>query len=219
MKYVKRFRDSVSTAVLLLVILLSCHTKNEDKFIFFLHNRFLETHELHELHPEFGRTKYEEIIAEFQNNGFTVISEIRNGNVNARTYAQRVVEQIDSLISIGTKSNNITTVGTSKGCYIAQYVSTLSNNPELNFVFIASFRHSDIQNIPDINYCGNILNIYESSDPFGVSSIERIENSRCTIENFKEVELNTGLSHGFLFQPLQEWIKPTIDWANGNYLL
>lgn len=203
--------------VLFYSILFSYEKSNDDRYIFFLHNRFLEEHELHEFHPEFGRTEYKEIIAKFEESGLNVISEIRNGNVNAREYALVIVNQIDSLVSNGTEPRRITLVGTSKGGYIAQYVSTLANNPELNFVFVASFMESDFENIPEINYCGNILTIYEITDPFGVSAIERKDNSTCKIEHFKEVELNTGMGHGFLFKALNEWIEPTIKWANGNF--
>ena len=107
--------------------LLACENENDDRFIFFLHNRFLEEHELNELHPDFGRTEYNEIIAEFEKKGFKVISEKRNGNVNAREYAVGIVTQIDSLIKNGTEAKKITVIGTSKGGYIAQYVSTLAN--------------------------------------------------------------------------------------------
>lgn len=195
----------------------ACSQQKDERYIFFLHNRFIEEHELNELHPEFGRTEYNEIIAEFEKDGLKVISEKRNGNVNAREYAIGIVTQIDRLIKNGIEPNKITVVGTSKGGYIAQYVSTLANNPNLNFVFIASYRNSDIENIPEINYCGNILTIYEKSDPFGVSALERSKTSSCGIINFKEIELNTGLGHGFLFKPLKDWIEPTIKWANGNY--
>lgn len=86
-------------------------------------------------------------------------------------------------------------------------------------MFIGSFRDDDIQNIPEINYCGNILTIYEKSDPFGVSALERKNTSSCPIKHFQEIELNTGLGHGFLFKPLEEWIAPTIKWAHGHYNL
>jgi len=208
---------SLLIGILFCSFISTCGTQNDDRFLFFLHNRFLEEHELNELHPEFGRTNYNEIIAEFNNSGLTVISEKRNGNVNARDYAVGIVTQIDSLIKIGVEPQKITVVGTSKGGYIAQYVSTLANNQNLNFVFIASFRNNDIQNIPEINYCGNILTIYEKSDPFGVSALEREKTSSCKIKHFKEIELNTGMGHGFLFKPLKEWVKPTIKWANENY--
>jgi hypothetical protein len=199
--------------------LFACGNKNDDKFIFFLHNRFLEEHDLNELHPEFGRTEYLEIINEFKKSGFEVISEKRYGNVNVSEYAGGIVTQIDSLIKNGTEPEKITVVGTSKGGYIAQYVSSLANNPDLSYVFVASFRSSDIENFPEINYCGNILTIYEKSDPFGVSALVRKETSTCEIKHFKEIELITGMGHGFLFKPLKGWIEPTLKWANGNYEL
>ncbi|MBC9796899.1 alpha/beta hydrolase [Sinomicrobium weinanense] len=189
----------------------------EDHFIFFLHNRFPEEHNLNEAHPEYGRTEYDAIIREFKNNGFTVISEIRQGNVNARDYALGITRQIDSLLEKGVKPGNISIIGTSKGGYIAQYVSTFMQNPDLNFVFIACFTDSDMQNIPDINFCGNILTIYEKTDPFGVSAVKRKEASSCKIPHFKEIELNTGMRHGFLFKPLKVWMGPAIQWSKGNY--
>ncbi len=212
-------KKSLLITVLFCSTLLACKSKNDDGFIFFLHNRFIEEHALEEWHPEFGRTEYNEILAEFEKSGLKIISEKRNGNVDAREYAVGIVNQIDSLIKKGTDPKKITVVGTSKGGYIAQYVSTLANNPSLNFVFIACFRNIDIQNIPEINYCGNILTIYDKSDPFGVSALERKEKSTCTIEHFKEIELNLGMGHGFIFKPITEWIEPTIKWANGNYNL
>lgn len=210
---------SLGIGIIFCVTLLGCLTETEDRYIFFLHNRFLETHDLNESHPEYGKTEYLEIIEEFKDNGFTVISEQINGNVNAHEYATLVTALIDSLIQKGVSPKDITVVGTSKGAYIAQYVSTLVNNKDLNFVFIASFRESDLQDIPNINYCGHILNIYEATDPFGVSAVKRKENSTCYIEYFKEVESHTGLGHGFLFQPMKEWMQPTMRWAKGNYNL
>ncbi|MCX7549016.1 alpha/beta hydrolase [Xanthomarina sp. F1114] len=198
-------------------IIFGCSKQSDDPIVFFLHNRFLEAHALNDLHPEFGRTEYQEIIAALKKGGLRVRSEKRSGHVNARAYAIGIVQQIDSLLQQGTEANKITVVGTSKGGYIAQYVSTLANNSDLNFVFIASFRDSDIQNIPEINFCGNILTIYEKSDPFGVSSLERRNISNCDIKHFKEIELYTGMRHGFLFKPLKEWIDPTIKWAHGHY--
>lgn len=203
-------------SVFIVILIASCEQEDE-RFIFFLHNRFLEEHDLNELHPEFGRTEYNEIVTEFEKSGIKVISEIRNGNVNAREYAVGVVSQIDSLLKKGIKPEKITVIGTSKGGYIAQYVSTIADNSNLNFVFVASFRNSDVEDIPEINYCGNILTIYDKSDPFGVSAMERKKTSTCKIKHFKEIELNTGMGHGFLFKPLKEWIEPTIEWANGNY--
>jgi len=208
---------SLLIGFLFCTLLFSCGENKDTRFVFFLHNRFIEEHELNESHPEYGRTEYKEILAEFEKSGLKVISEKRSGNVNAREYAIGIVNQIDSLIKNGIEPKRITIVGTSKGGYIAQYVSTLASNPELNFVFVASFRNSDLDNIPEINFCGSILTIYERTDPFGTSAIGRKENSTCEIKKFEEIELNTGLGHGFIFKPLKEWLDPTIKWAKGDY--
>ena len=89
---------SLLIAILLCSTLFACGSENDRRFLFFLHNRFLEEHNLDELHPKFGRTEYLEIISEFEKSGFKVMSEKRNGNVNAREYAMIVTKQIDSLI-------------------------------------------------------------------------------------------------------------------------
>jgi len=153
----------VKTLVYILILsfsILGSSQSQNDRYIFFLHNRFLETHGIDELHPNYGRFEYKEMIQKFEKEDFVVISEQRRGNVNARVYANQIVNQIDSLIFQNTKPQHITIVGTSKGGYIAQYVSTLANNDNLNFVFIGCFRESDIEQIPEINFCGNILTIY-----------------------------------------------------------
>jgi len=205
----------ISLSILLLSA--SCVSKTPQGYIFFLHNRFLEEHTTSESHPEYGVAAYSEIIREFEKENFVVISEKRNGDVDVKQYAMKVKKQIDSLLDLGVAPKQITVVGTSKGGYIAQYVSTFANNPNLNFVFIACYTDADLQSLPDINFCGNILTIYEKSDPIGRSAVRRKEKSTCTIKHFKEIELNTGLKHGFLFKPLKEWIEPCIAWANNHY--
>jgi dienelactone hydrolase len=157
------------------------------------------------------------ILQSFKKDGFIVLSEKRIKNTDTKKYAEKIVSQIDSLIKTGVKPNHITIVGTSKGGYIAQYVSTFAKNPNLNFVFIGSFQESDIENYPEINFCGNILTIYEKSDFFGVTAIKRKETSKLKINQFKEIELNTGLKHGFLYIASDEWIKPCKMWVKRKY--
>lgn len=208
-----------SLLLICFLFLSYCYAQEKDKYLFFLHNRFLETNSLEDEHPDYGKVEYTEILEAFRKEGFQVISEKRNGDVNARNYAVSVVNQIDSLVSLGVMPADITVIGTSKGGYIAQYVSTLAANSNLNFVFIGSYTDADIENIPSINFCGNILTIYERTDPAGVSAIERKRTSSLKVNHFKEIELHTGLNHGFLFKALPVWIEPTVKWANGNYQL
>ena len=195
-------------------------TKNEDqRYIFFFHNKFVEENDLNAVHPEYGRAEYNEILESYRKDGLIVYSEKRKKNTNSAEYAEKIAKQIKKLIKKGVPPNHITVIGTSQGGYIAQYVSTYLSNPDVNFVFIGCFRDIDIQEIPDINFCGNILTIYEKSDIYGVSAIKRKETSKCKIDHFKEIELNTGLKHGFLYKAADNWIAPSKKWANGDYEL
>lgn len=217
----KRFITTLflSFSILFCVVGFS-QTKNENqRYIFFLHNKFVEENDLDVAHPEYGKAEYNEILESFRKDNFIVFSEKRKKNTNASDYAQKIVKQIKALIKKGVQPNHITVIGTSKGGYIAQFVSTYLSNPDVNFVFIGCFRDADIQEIPDINFCGNILTIYEKSDIYGVSAIKRKETSKCKIDHFKEIELNTGLKHGFLYKAADNWIAPSKKWANGNYEL
>lgn len=194
-------------------------SKRDQKYIFFLHNKFVEENDLNTPHPEYGKAEYNEILASYKKDNFIVFSEKRSKNTNAARYAEKIVKQIKKLIKEGVSPNKITVIGTSKGGYIAQYVSTYLANPDVNFVFIGCFRDSDIQEIPDINFCGNILTIYEKSDIYGVDATKRKETSKLKINHFKQIELHTNLKHGFLFKALDEWIVPSKKWANGDYEL
>ncbi|WP_338838861.1 alpha/beta hydrolase [Flavobacterium ginsenosidimutans] len=216
----KIFKTLIYSFSILFSIVSFSQTKNENqRYIFFFHNKFVEDSPLNVPHPEYGKAEYNEILESFRKDNFIVFSEKRKKNTNAADYAQKITKQVKALIKKGVPPNHITVIGTSKGGYIAQFVSTYLSNPDVNFVFIGCFRDVDIQEIPDINFCGNILTIYEKSDIYGVSAIKRKETSKCKIEHFKEIELNTNLKHGFLYKALDEWIAPSKKWANGNYEL
>ncbi len=213
--------------VLLFFIFTGCQSNNkkhneakENNYIFFLHNKFLEENPDGTYEPKYGvKMEYNEILKSFRKDGFVVFSEKRKLKANWIESAEKIKYQIDSLISKGIEPNKITVIGTSKGGYIAQLVSTIAKNPDLNFVFIGSFQNSDIEEIPEINFCGNILTIYEKSDEYGVSAVKRKELSKLKINHFREIELNTGLKHGFLYIASDEWLKPSKMWAKQNYEL
>lgn len=189
-------------------------TTGKEKFIFFLHNKFLELEDLNAVHPEYGRVEYFEILARFKDAGFTVISEKRKINTDVNAYALKVKHEIDSLLHTGVSANAITVIGTSKGGYITQYVSTYMNHPEIKYIIIGAYRDVDIKDYPDINLSGKILSIYEETDHLGVPMMQRIKSSNQLISLFEEIRLNTNQKHGFLYHPLDEWILPCIKFAS-----
>lgn len=187
------------------------------KYLFFLHNRFLELADTNTPHFKYGKVEYNEILEKFRNANFNVLSEKRPANTDWVLYSQKICRQIDSLISLGVRPENITVVGTSKGGYIAQLVSTRMNNPSLNFVLIGCFMKADLVDLKQIQLCGNILSIFEETDTLGVPMQDRIQSSGQVVTRFKEIELHTGQEHGFLYHALDDWIEPAVQWAQGNY--
>ena len=89
-------------------------------------------------------------------------------------------------------------------------VSTYLENPRVNFVIIAGCA-ADEGFLNLVNLHGNVLSIYERSDLAG--SCQQYRRDATGLGDYKEVELNTGLRHGFIFKPLKEWIEPTVAWA------
>lgn len=200
-----------------LLIVMVVTSASAQSHLFFLHNRFIEEHDLDEDHPVYGNPHYRDILAAFRKKGFIVHSEKRPSGTDVQQYARGIAAEVDSLIGIGVPAGKITVIGTSKGGYIAQYVSTYLANPDVNFVFIGCYQDADLQRPDGIEWCGNILTIYEASDSYGVSALDRKLTSPLPVTHFREIELHTGLEHGFLFRPLDEWIGPAARWAQQRY--
>ena len=164
------------------------------RYIFFLHNRFIEEHGPTDRHPSNGRAEYQEILTRFSNDGFIVLSEKRP--------SKTVIP-----------SASITVIGTSKGGYIAQVVSAIAKNSRLNFVFIGSSFTEEAPDETTVRLFGRILSITEASDTGSVRLSTQSRFKRSRLAGFKEMILHTGLHHGFLFKALDAWILPAEQWA------
>jgi predicted esterase len=200
-----------------LIALFSGNTHGQQRYLFYLHGAILENQGANAVSPEYGAYEYENILTTFRKEKFTVISEVRAKNTDVTTYAKKVVGQIDSLLKTGAPAKNITVIGASKGGMMTLYVSSFLKNKDVNFVILAGC-FSDIANsTPQINLCGNILSIHEKSDDIGRSCTELKNHSPQAIPHYKEIELNTGLKHGFLYKPLPEWVSPSVKWARNSY--
>ncbi|MCW3123991.1 MAG: hypothetical protein JWQ38_3483 [Flavipsychrobacter sp.] len=204
------------TTILILSMTISAGAQ---KYVFYLHGRIVEEMGANavETTQGFGAYEYEHILRAFRKENFTVISEVRAKNTDPKAYAHKVGKQIDSLLKTGVQPGNITVVGASKGSTIAMYASTFLKNKNVNFVFMAGCFDDVATSMPDINFCGNILSIYEESDAIGRSCASLKNKAVNGIPHYQEIELHTGLKHGFLYKPLKEWVTPAVKWANGNY--
>lgn len=210
-----RFRNVFIVILSFFSIILFGQKSQQKQYIFFLHNKFLEDHSFEEKHPQYGVAEYETILNKLRDQNIIVISEKRKAGTDPSVYAEKVKKQIDSLLKKGIPAGRITVVGTSQGGYIAQYVSYYEKNPQLKFVFIgASFKDDSLEKDKNFRLYGRILSITEKSDDGHVLLSKEQRMIRSDIKDFKEIELNTGLYHGFLFKALNDWITPTKDWIS-----
>ena len=184
---------------------------NPQYYLFYLHGIIVEDQGVHAFSEKFGKYEYEKILNRLEENGIKVISEPRPKGTDAESYSTKIANQINDLISSGVSPEKITVVGASKGSVIAMLTSTKLANPKLNFVLLANCNDWVVENFT-IDLHGYILSIYEKSDNIGRSCLS-IKTSSSGIRKYNEVELNTGLGHGFIFQPINEWVLPTIEWA------
>ncbi|WP_433900491.1 hypothetical protein [Sphingobacterium puteale] len=191
----------------------------QNRYVFFLHNKFLEGHLLNESHPKYGPAAYTAILEKLQSTNSVILSEKRKPGTDPKMYAKKVILTIDSLHSYGIPYNHISIVGTSQGGYIAQYISYYARNPDLKFVFIgSSFKNDSMNEDRKFRLYGKILSINEKTD-VGVELLSRqLRFKNSDLKSFKEITLNTGLEHGFLFRALDEWIIPAKAWINSNNL-
>jgi hypothetical protein len=189
------------------------------QYIFYLHGKITEDQGIHAVDTVngYGAYQYNEILNAFREQKFTVISEARQKNTNPFDYAHKVVKQIDSLIKIGTGPNSISVIGASKGAVIAMLISAFLKNSKVNFVFMAGCNTDLLEGFSNMKFFGNILSIYEKTDSIGRTCMAFRKRKGQVISHYKEIELNTGLKHGFLYRPLPVWISPAIKWARSDY--
>ena len=184
------------------------------RYLFYLHGRIVEQSR-RPTHPQNGIYEYDQILDTFKQKGLIVISEQRKKDTDIATYGKKVAGQIKQLLAAGVKPDHITVVGASQGSWMAMIASTHLKNRKVNFVIIAGCA-ADEGFLNMVNLHGNVLSIYERSDLAG--SCKKYQADATGLGEYKEVELNTGLRHGFIYRPIKEWIEPTVAWSQKNAL-
>lgn len=199
--------------VLMLVNACSKGSSESEKtrYLFYLHGMIVEDQGASAVHPEYGPYQYDLILQTFRNEGFEVRSEIRDKGTDVTEYAEKITTEIKSMLADGISPEQITVLGASKGSIIAMIISTKLSNDQVNFIFMAGC-NVWVEDTYSLNLCGNILSIYESSDTIGISCEQILENTSCH-PVFNEIKLDTGKKHGFIFNPMPEWVEPAVQWA------
>lgn len=187
------------------------------RYLFYLHGgsvTVLGDNSINRGAPEWGPYEYSNILDSLRGRGFYVVSERRFENVKDSTYAVKICKQIDSLLRADVPVQNIIVVSASAGWTINYRVSERLKNDSLHFVKMGGCRPGEDKDVENRELHGHFLTITEKSDPRG--SCTELFKMQKHISSYKEVELNTGLNHGFFYKGRRVWIDPIIKWFDKN---
>lgn len=197
--------------VFVLLVFGSCRFQESRlKHVFYIHGRIIEQQGKNAISEKFGKYEFDAIIAALKVPNSKMHYEIRSKNVEPRNYAKYISKQIDSLIQLGVKPIDITVVGASKGAIIAAHISDM-NASQINYVLLAGNNEYQ-QKHNNWKFHGQVLCIFDSSDDIAGSSYHYWNEKENDMTVFQQLELKTKRGHGFLYKPLDVWIKPSRKW-------
>ena len=190
--------------------------KNPDAtqtYVFYLHGGIVQDQGANAISPYYGEYDYLGILNTLKQKGFHVISEVRPKDTQEKAYAKKLKSQIEVLLNYGIPEDQIIILGASLGAYIAMETSIILKNSEIRYVILglcSDYALNYFSEFKDSLY-GNFLSIYERSDSKG--KCESLFQEKSTHYNFKEIELNMGIDHAFLYKPYREWVEPFMKWS------
>jgi len=180
------------------------------KHVFYLHGMIIEVQGVNAVSDDFGPYKYNSIIDSLDAAGYQVHSEVRTAKNDFNAFCQKVSREIDQLILDGVSPRAITVIGASKGAKMAMQISDL-NIQTVNYVLLGANSDGTEQRF-DWELHGHILGIYEKSDKVAGKDYSYWINRSPEAKEFEQLEINTGLGHGFLYRPIKEWLGPAKVW-------
>ncbi len=191
------------------------------RHLIYLHGRIVqERQSARPWHPQFGHYELEKILEAFRKRGFVVSGEMRPKSASVSESADRVVAQVQRLLESGVPADHVTVVGASMGAAIALRASARLQNPEVRFCILGACLSESVRGLvaeEGKGPSGRLLSIREASDA-STRACEPWKNRpdpRSPLAA-REIVLRTGLSHGFLYRPLPEWVNPVIEWAGAR---
>jgi acetyl esterase/lipase len=124
------------------------------------------------------------------------------------------VSQVKKLLASGVSPGNIVIVGASKGGIISAYVSSMLEEKEIHFLFLAGLFEKCLTD-KNLKLHGDILSIHDRSDKLSITPALYFERSK-GLGQFKDIVLALDIGHGVIYRPYREWIDPLLAWLKIN---
>ncbi len=198
--------------VWLMSITLSCQQTEPMKHVFYLHGMIVSVQGRQAVSEEFGPYEYDAIIDALKAEGYEVHAEVRTTQTDFDAFCQKTSDEIDQLIKEGVSPRDITVIGASMGALMAMQISDLNSHP-INYVLLGANSDRNEKNF-DWHLHGHILGIYEASDQIAGKEYSYWIQRSPDAETFEQIQINTGLGHGFLYTPHKAWMDPARKWIH-----
>jgi pimeloyl-ACP methyl ester carboxylesterase len=188
------------------------------RHLIYLHGRIVqEQQRTRPRHPQFGYYELEKILDAFRDRGFDVSGEIRPKAASVSESADRVVAQVRRLLRSGVPAGRVTVIGASMGAAIALLASARLQDSDVRFCVLGACLSESVRGLlADEGKApsGHVLSIREATDDStGACKPWKADLDSRSLLVAREIVVDTGLSHGFLYRPLSEWVNPVVEWA------
>lgn len=188
------------------------------RYVIYLHGKIVqERQDARPQSAEYGYYELEKILQAFRDRGFMVTGDMRPKAATVGESADQVVAQVRRLLAARVPADHITVVGASMGASIALLAATRLRNPGVRFGILGACLSEDVRSLvaeQGVGPSGHLLAIREESDDLSSPCPAWKGDPKAPGLVAREIVVNTGLRHGFLYRPLPEWLNPIADWAN-----
>ena len=188
------------------------------RHLIYVHGRIVqEQQSARPRHPQYGYYELEKILDAFRVRGFVVSGGIRPKSASTSASADQLVAQIRQLIASGVPPDHVTVLGASMGAGITLLASARLQNPDVRFAILGACLTENVRALladEGKSPSGHMLAIREASDDLDGPCPPWKDDPKSSPQLVAtEIVLHTGLSHGFLYRPLPEWVVPVAEFA------
>ena len=183
-----------------------------DRFVFYSHGFIVEGDNPKPIETKngWGVYNFPAVKMALADDTYTLIAAHRKKGTDPFEYSKTLSEQVRALVAAGVKPHHITLIGFSRGAFITGLTSNKLADIGVNTVLLAGCGRFASKKYSNKQVYGHVLSIYERSDRSG--SCASVKKRSTDTKSFNEIAINTGLSHGAFYRPIDAWVKPSKKW-------
>ena len=183
------------------------------RYVFYSHGLIVEGDDPRPVHPQFGTYDFPAIRAAlFDGGGYNVIAHHRPANTDIDAYVEQLASWVRALLDAGVEPKRITLIGFSRGAHLTALTAAQFADAGINTALMGLCLDGSVRGYPDLRLGGNLLSIFEETDV--VKSCAELARNSLALESFEEIAIDTGLSHGAFYEPLDVWMTPLREWVS-----